>query len=74
MFYSVYKVIEIENVTAERLEQQINEVVSEGWELDAIQFVVPEGHRRPSMAFVFFTDGTNEETFEEEETHEHTSN
>lgn len=74
MFYPVYKVIEVENVTAEHLEQKINEVVTEGWELDAIQFVVPEGHRRPSMAFLFFTDGSSEDSFEETEEHEHTSN
>jgi len=33
----------------------LNEWTAKGWLFDAIQFVVSEASKRPSMAFVFFT-------------------
>jgi hypothetical protein len=50
-----YKVVETSVVTDEELEQILNRVSAEGWTLDAIQFAMRDGNRRPSMAFVIFT-------------------
>jgi len=50
-----YKVVETSVVTDEELEQILNRVTGEGWTLDAIQFAMRDGNRRPSMAFVIFT-------------------
>ena len=50
-----YKVIEINSVTEDTLEEAINEWVAKGWTFDGIQFVMREASKRPSMAFVMFT-------------------
>ena len=50
-----YKFVELSIVTDETLEQLVNEWVGQGWQLDAIRFVVTEHSRRPAMAFVSFT-------------------
>jgi hypothetical protein len=47
--------VETSVVTDEELEQILNRVTAEGWTLDAIQFAMRDGNRRPSMAFVIFT-------------------
>lgn len=52
---SHYKVIEISTVTEETIENVLNTWVSKGWQFDQIQFVVREASRRPSMAFLLFT-------------------
>lgn len=74
MLYPKYKVVEVDNVTAEQLEQKINEVLAEGWELDAIQFVTPNDHRRPTLAFLFFTQGGEAEDFDDDNNHDHNTN
>ena len=50
-----YKFIELSIVTDETLELVVNEWVGQGWQLEAIRFVVTEHSRRPAMAFVSFT-------------------
>ena len=49
-----YKFVELSIVTAETLEECVNEWVGQGWSFDGIRFVVGEGSRRPQMAFVSF--------------------
>ena len=52
-------------VTDESLESIINEWVSQGWQLDGIQFAMRESSKRPAMAFVLFTrDGAKDEASE----------
>ena len=53
---TIYKVVEVSVVTDEELEQVINHWVKEGWLLDGIHFAMRESSRRPSMAFVVFTN------------------
>ena len=55
-----YKVVETSVVTDEELESILNRVTAEGWSLDAIQFAMRDGNRRPSMAFVIFTRARHE--------------
>ena len=52
---TVYKVVEVINVTDEELETVINEWVKQGWLFDTIQFAMRESSKRPAMAFVIFT-------------------
>jgi len=49
-----YKVVELTIVTEESLEECLNHWTGEGWFFDGIHFVVREGSRRPTMAFVTF--------------------
>ncbi len=64
----VYKIIETEEVTAEKLELIVNEWVSQGWDFDGFQFVTPESNRRPTLAFVIFTMVPElEEEYEEDD-------
>ena len=58
---SKYKVVELSTVTSETIEHALNKWIFEGWSFDQIQFVVRDSSRRPSMAFVFFTQAVNEE-------------
>lgn len=48
------KVVETQVVTAETLENLINEAIAEGWVLDGIHFAMRDSSRRPSMAFLVF--------------------
>ncbi|MDY6847679.1 MAG: DUF4177 domain-containing protein [Geoalkalibacter sp.] len=50
-----YKVVETSTVTDDSLEAILNEWTQQGWQFDAVKFVMHEGSRRPAMAFVFFT-------------------
>lgn len=50
-----YKVVELSEVTDETLEAILNEWTGKGWALDNIQFAMRESSKRPSMAFVTFT-------------------
>jgi hypothetical protein len=50
-----YKVVETSTVTDDELERIINDTVSEGWNLDGVQFAMRESSKRPSMAFLLFT-------------------
>ena len=50
-----YKVVETSDVSAEALEEILNEWTAEGWSLDTMQFAVRDSSKRPAMAFVTFT-------------------
>jgi len=50
-----YKFVEVSPVTAESLEDCVNEWVAQGWDFDGIRFVVTEHSKRPAMAFITFT-------------------
>jgi hypothetical protein len=56
-----YKVVELSTVTAEDLEQVLNEWTGKGWSLDGIRFAMRESSKRPAMAFVTFTRETASE-------------
>ena len=58
-----YRVVETSEVTAESLEEILNQWTKKGWRFDGMQFVVKESARRPSMAFILFVkkDDPNEE-------------
>jgi hypothetical protein len=49
-----YKFVELSIVTAETIEEAVNEHVRQGWAFDGIRFVTTEASRRPCMAFVSF--------------------
>ena len=51
----VYKIIETEEVTADKLENIVNEWVSQGWDFEGFQFVTPNAVHRPTLAFIIFT-------------------
>lgn len=53
----IYKVIETSDVTEDSLEGILNQWTAEGWRYDGMQFVVKESARRPSMAFILFVKG-----------------
>ncbi len=42
-------------VTEETIEEAVNQMVKEGWNLDGINFAMRESSKRPSMAFILFT-------------------
>jgi hypothetical protein len=50
----VYKVVEINTVAEDFLEEVLNEWTRLGWRFDSLQFAMRESSRRPSMAFVIF--------------------
>jgi hypothetical protein len=56
-----YKVVELSTVDEGSLEHAVNHWVSQGWNLDGVQFAMRESSKRPSMAFVFFTRSDLEE-------------
>ena len=47
--------VELTVVTAETIEEALNESVREGWHFESIHFAMWEGSKRPSMAFLIFT-------------------
>lgn len=49
-----YKVVEVTPVDEASLEECVNGLADEGWELDRIEFVQQGGVRRPVMAYLFF--------------------
>ena len=51
----IYKVVETSSVTDEELERILNEWSGKGWVFDNIQFAMRESSKRPSMAFICFT-------------------
>lgn len=51
----LYKVVELSTVDEHAIESTVNQWVSQGWNLDGVQFAMRESSKRPSMAFVFFT-------------------
>ena len=50
-----YKVVETSDVSAEALEEILNEWTRQGWTLDTMQFAMRDSSKRPAMAFVTFT-------------------
>ncbi len=50
-----YKVVEVSSVTDDEIERVLNDTVVDGWALDTIQFAMRESSKRPSMAFIVFT-------------------
>ena len=48
----IYRVVEVQPVFAEDVSAAINELASQGWELDRVDYVKELGVRRPQMAFV----------------------
>ena len=52
----VYKVIETSTVTGEEIERILNEWTGNGYAFENIEFVCSVSSRRPSMAFLFFTN------------------
>lgn len=53
-----YKVVEVNTVTEDVLEDVLNEWTAKGWCFDGMQFAMRESSRRPSMAFVLLTRET----------------
>ena len=56
-----YKVIKTSDVTEDSLEEILNRWTAQGWRYDGMQFVVKESARRPSMAFILFVKGGEED-------------
>jgi hypothetical protein len=56
-----YKVVETSSVTDQELENIYNEWTAKGWSLDGVQFAMRDASKRPSMAFVTFTQETDDE-------------
>ena len=51
----VYKVVEVNTVAEDMLEEILNEWTAKGWRFDGMQFAMRESSKRPAMAFVIFT-------------------
>ncbi|HLO26179.1 MAG TPA: DUF4177 domain-containing protein [Geobacteraceae bacterium] len=51
----VYKVVEVNTVSEDMLEEVLNEWTTKGWHFDGMQFAIRESSKRPSMAFIIFT-------------------
>lgn len=49
-----YKVVEINTVSEDILEEVLNEWTAAGWRFDGLHFAMRESQKRPSMAFVIF--------------------
>ena len=54
-----YKVVELQTVADDMLEQVLNEWTRKGWDFEGLHFVSNEASKRPKMAFVFFTRPLN---------------
>lgn len=50
-----YKVVEVNTVSEDILEDILNEWTAKGWRFDGIHFAMRESQKRPAMAFVLFT-------------------
>ncbi|HTY20714.1 MAG TPA: DUF4177 domain-containing protein [Geobacteraceae bacterium] len=51
----VYKVVEINSVSEDMLEEVLNDWTAKGWSFEGMQFAMRESSKRPAMAFVIFT-------------------
>jgi hypothetical protein len=51
----VYKVVEVNTVSEDMLEEVLNEWTPKGWSFEGMQFAMREASKRPSMAFVIFS-------------------
>ncbi len=61
-----YKVIELNIVSEETIEEALNTWTAKGWIFEGMHFVVREGSRRPSMAFLTFVQEVMEPDDEED--------
>ena len=52
---TLYKVVEISEVTDLKLEEILNQWTAQGWRLESMQFAMRDSSPRPAMAFVTFT-------------------
>jgi hypothetical protein len=59
---TVYKVVETSDVSAEALEQILNEWTAKGWRFEMMQFAMRDSSKRPAMAFVTFAREQDEAT------------
>ncbi|HBG05190.1 MAG: DUF4177 domain-containing protein [Geobacteraceae bacterium GWC2_58_44] len=50
-----YKVVELNSVSEETIEEALNDWTRQGWHFDTIHFAIRESSKRPAMAFVIFT-------------------
>jgi hypothetical protein len=50
-----YKVVEVSTVSEDMIEETLNEWSAKGWRFDGLHFAMRESQKRPSMAFVIFT-------------------
>ena len=50
-----YKVVESSDVTAEAIEEILNDWTALGWTFNGMQFAMRESSKRPAMVFVLFT-------------------
>jgi hypothetical protein len=57
----VYKVVELSSVTDLEIEAVLNEWTARGWTFDNMQFAMRESSKRPSMAFISFTQESAED-------------
>lgn len=55
-----YKVVETSDVSAESLEQILNEWTARGWRYEMMQFAMRDSSKRPAMAFVIFVRESEE--------------
>ncbi len=55
-----YKVIELTTVTDEEMEDTLNAWTAKGWNFEGIQFAMKDSSKRPSMAFIMFTNSEDE--------------
>lgn len=51
----VYKVVEVNTVSEDMLEEILNEWTPKGWSFEGMQFAMREASKRPAMAFVIFS-------------------
>ncbi len=51
----IYKVVEVNTVSEDVLEEVLNEWTAKGWHFEGMQFAMRESSKRPAMAFVTFT-------------------
>lgn len=50
-----YKVVELNSVSEETIEEALNQWTLQGWNFDTLQFAMRDSSKRPAMAFVLFT-------------------
>lgn len=50
-----YKIVELSMVTAEDIENALNEWTALGWTFENTQFAMRDSSKRPAMAFITFS-------------------
>lgn len=51
----LYKVVELNIVTDETIQDALNTWTQQGWTFESLHFAMSVGSKRPAMAFIFFT-------------------